>query len=127
MLDGYATKTIIEPINAPWWDNLVTEFFTENLIPYTFRDERDYLFPLEPATVPDKSDLVAQAGEPFAPEERSFPRRGASGPPTISGAGCRLRRQRLAPGIRCGPATTSGTTSGSIPTTERLDRARSSS
>jgi hypothetical protein len=61
MLDGYNTKTIIQPINAPWWDNMVTEFFVENMIPYTFRDEREYLFPLETATVPEKTDLVARA------------------------------------------------------------------
>ena len=22
MLDGYETKTVIQPINAPWWDNM---------------------------------------------------------------------------------------------------------
>ena len=32
MLDGYQTKTVIQPIKAPWWDNYLTEFFTENLI-----------------------------------------------------------------------------------------------
>ena len=33
VLDGYETKTLIQPINAPWWDNYLTEFFTENLVP----------------------------------------------------------------------------------------------
>jgi hypothetical protein len=60
LLDGYATKTVIEPIPAPWWDNIALEFFVENLIPYTFRDEREYVFPLEPATVPEKNDLVGR-------------------------------------------------------------------
>ena len=32
ILDGYATKTVIQPINAPWWDNYFTEFFTENIV-----------------------------------------------------------------------------------------------
>jgi hypothetical protein len=61
MLDGYNTKTVIQPICAPWWDNMVTEFLTENLIPYVFRDEREYIFPMEPATVPEKTDLVTRA------------------------------------------------------------------
>src|SRR4051812_45120932 len=61
MLDGFETRQVIEPINAPWWDNYVTEFFTENLIPYTFRDEREYVYQLAPATVPDKNDLLARA------------------------------------------------------------------
>ncbi len=72
MLDGYATKTVIEPINAPWWDNLITEFFVENMIPYTFRDEREFLFPMEPATVPEKNDLVARA-EALRSEGRIIP------------------------------------------------------
>src|SRR3954471_1345283 len=61
MLDGFETRQVIEPINAPWWDNYVTEFFTENLIPHTFRDEREYVYQLAPATVPDKNDLLARA------------------------------------------------------------------
>ena len=61
MLDGYQTQTIIQPINAPWWDNYITEFFTENLIPYTFRDEREYLFQMAPTTVPTQNDLLARA------------------------------------------------------------------
>jgi hypothetical protein len=57
MLDGYQTQTIIQPIKAPWWDNLLTEFVTENLIPYTFRDERDFTYELAPATIPDVNPL----------------------------------------------------------------------
>jgi hypothetical protein len=61
MLDGYQTQTIIQPVNAPWWDNYVTEFFSENLVPYTFRDERDFTYQMCPATIPDKNDLLARA------------------------------------------------------------------
>jgi hypothetical protein len=61
MADGYDTFTTIQPINAPWWDNFVTEFFTENLIPYTFRDEREYCYQLQPATVPEKNSLLGRA------------------------------------------------------------------
>jgi hypothetical protein len=61
MLAGHETLTTIQPINAPWWDNVVTEFFTENLIPYTFRDEREYIYQLAPSTVPEKNDLLARA------------------------------------------------------------------
>lgn len=48
MLDGYQTKTVIQPINAPWWDNLATEFLTENCLPVTLRDERQFTYKLEP-------------------------------------------------------------------------------
>ena len=61
MLDGHQTQTIVQPINAPWWDNYLTEFFTENLIPYTFRDEREFTYQMVPSTVPTQNDLLARA------------------------------------------------------------------
>jgi hypothetical protein len=61
MLDGYQTQTIIQPINAPWWDNYITEFFTENVIPYTFRDEREYVYQMSPTVLPTQNDLLARA------------------------------------------------------------------
>ncbi len=33
VMDGYETKTLLQPIDAPWWDNYLTEFFTENMVP----------------------------------------------------------------------------------------------
>ena len=61
MLDGYQTQTVIQPIKAPWWDNLLTEFFTENFIPYTFRDERVYDYQLTPTIIPSTNELVDRA------------------------------------------------------------------
>jgi len=61
ILDGYQTQRIIQPIKAPWWDNLATEFFTENLIPFTFRDEREYTYRLAPAVPADKNQLLNNA------------------------------------------------------------------
>jgi PEGA domain len=61
ILDGYQTKTLIQPINTPWWDNYVTEFFTENLVPVSLRDERDYKYTLEPAQTPPQGELRDRA------------------------------------------------------------------
>jgi hypothetical protein len=61
MLNGYQTKTIIQPINAPWWDNYFTEFFTENFVPVSLRDEREYKFSLEPALSPPQGELRDRA------------------------------------------------------------------
>jgi hypothetical protein len=60
VLDGYQTQTIIQPLNAPWWDNPLTEFFTENMIPYTFRDEREFVYQMQPTSIPEVNDLVAR-------------------------------------------------------------------
>ena len=61
LLDGYETKTVIQPIKAPWWDNLFTEFFTENLVPFNLRDEREFKYTLTPASSPRANDLHDRA------------------------------------------------------------------
>ena len=61
MLDGYETKTVMQPIRAPWWDNLLTEFFTENIVPVSLRDEREFKYQLEPAQSPPLGELRDRA------------------------------------------------------------------
>jgi hypothetical protein len=73
MLDGYATKTIIQPIAAPWWDNLLTEFFTENVIPVSLRDEREFKYQLVPAESPLQGELRDRA-ESLRSEARVLPK-----------------------------------------------------
>jgi PEGA domain-containing protein len=74
--EGYQTQRLIQPIKPPWWDNLLTEFFTENLIPITFRDERDYAYKLAPATNPpinellDRSQTLRAIGQTEPPPRR---------------------------------------------------------
>jgi hypothetical protein len=72
VLDGYQTQTIIEPINAPWYDNYLTEFFSENLIPWTIRDEREYTYKLTPARSPTEEVLTNRA-EALRSEARILP------------------------------------------------------
>lgn len=59
--DGYQTQRIIQPIEAPWYDNLLTDFVSENLIPWTIRDEREFVYRLSPAVNPPTGDLVQRA------------------------------------------------------------------
>jgi hypothetical protein len=61
VLDGYERQTIIQPVNAPWWDNYATEFFTENLIPWVFRDEREFTYKLAPAQAPTEESVRNRA------------------------------------------------------------------
>jgi hypothetical protein len=72
MLNGYQTKTVIQPISAPWWDNYFTEFFTENFVPLSMRDEREYKFQLEPAVSPPQGELRDRA-ESLRSEARVLP------------------------------------------------------
>ena len=59
--DGYQTETVIQPVKRPWYDNYLTEFFTENLVPWTIRDEREFVYTLRPATIPATEDLSVRA------------------------------------------------------------------
>jgi len=73
ILDGYETKKVIQPIKAPWWDNLFTEFFTENLLPFNLRDEREFAYTLTPASSPRAADLKDRA-EQLRSEARVLPK-----------------------------------------------------
>jgi hypothetical protein len=57
---GYKTQHIIQNVPAPYYDNLLTEFFTENFLPFTIRDERDFFFTMERETGEDDGNLVAR-------------------------------------------------------------------
>jgi hypothetical protein len=59
--DGYQTQRIIQPMRPPWWDNYLTEFFSENLVPWTIRDDREFVYKLQPATLPATPELQARA------------------------------------------------------------------
>jgi hypothetical protein len=61
VLDGYETQTIIQPMPAPWWDNYFTEFFTENMIPWVIRDEREFTYKLTPSRLPTENELSGRA------------------------------------------------------------------
>jgi hypothetical protein len=59
--DGYDTQEIVQDFPPPWYDNLLTEFFTENVIPYTFRDERTFTYKLQPTQPTDPNMLLGNA------------------------------------------------------------------
>lgn len=59
--DGFQTEQFLQPCRAPWWNTGLTDWFTENILPFTIRDEREWTFKLQPATVPKREDLVARA------------------------------------------------------------------
>lgn len=75
--DGFETTEVIQPVRPPWWDNYVTEFFTENLIPFTLRDEREFYYEMRPSTIPSTNDLQNRA--------ESLRRAGQSTPPARRG------------------------------------------
>jgi hypothetical protein len=67
--EGYETKEVVEKFKAPWYDNYLTEFFTENLNPYTFRDEVEFSYklipsrPVEEAGLQDRAEAIRIQGQ----------------------------------------------------------------
>lgn len=59
--EGYDTMHLVQPIKAPWYDNLFTEFVSENVVPFTIRDEREFNYRLTPSTTPDTGDFLGRA------------------------------------------------------------------
>ena len=72
MLDGYQTQRVKQAIEAPWYDNLLTESISENVIPFTIRDERDFEYQMAPATLPSTSDVMSR-GDSLRAQARAAP------------------------------------------------------
>ncbi len=70
--EGFETVNTTLPIRAPIWDNAVTGFFTENLIPITLRDEREFTFQLKPTVNPPIGDLIGR-GEALRQQAQGAP------------------------------------------------------
>ncbi len=72
VMDGYETKTFVEQFQAPWWDNYLTEFFSENVVPWVIRDEREFTYKLDPARQPPTEQVQSRA-EALRSEARILP------------------------------------------------------
>jgi hypothetical protein len=59
--DGRETKTVLQPLPAPWYEVPPLDFFSENIVPGTLHDMRTLDFKLDPQGVVPKEDLLARA------------------------------------------------------------------
>lgn len=59
--DGYQTQRVEENIKPPWYQWFLIDFFTENLVPYPFRDIRRIHVPLQPAQMVPPEQVLQQA------------------------------------------------------------------
>lgn len=81
--DGYETLTVEQKIKTPWYEWFGLDFVSENLIPYTIRDEQQLNFQMVPQQVPQREQLASRAEELRASTQaqRFVP------PPTLPPAG----------------------------------------
>ena len=77
--DGYKTEKILQDFPAPWWDNALTDFFSENLLPVTLRDERDFAYRMVPSENSSPNEVLTRANglkqealAPPPPKRRTF-------------------------------------------------------
>ena len=86
--DGYETLTVEQRVWPPWYEWFGIDFVSENLIPYTFRDERQLSFQMIPQQIPPSPQLAARAEElRIEPGAALRPASGAA-PIATSASGC---------------------------------------
>ncbi|MDR1290707.1 MAG: PEGA domain-containing protein [Planctomycetaceae bacterium] len=61
--DGYATKTVIKPVAAPWYELPGIDFVSEVLLPGKLTDYKFYEFDLEPEHLVPNHELLSRAEE----------------------------------------------------------------
>lgn len=59
--DGFETVVALEPLSPPAYDYPGVDFFTENLVPFEFRDERTLNYTLTPQKVMPTDEILARA------------------------------------------------------------------
>jgi hypothetical protein len=86
--DGYETRTINQTISAPWYQWIGLDFVSEVLIPWRIRDDRNYVYELEPTQMVSSDELMQRA-EVVREQGRTPPAR------VIERAGIANKRSRL--------------------------------
>lgn len=83
--DGYETKTINQRISTPWYEVFPLDFISEVIVPWRVRDERNYVYSLEPQTMVSNDQLLERAAQVRAegknPPERVLRRAKVNPPP----------------------------------------------
>ncbi len=86
--DGYETRTINQTISAPWYQWIGLDFVSEVLIPWRIRDDRNYVYELEPTQMVSSDELMQRA-EVVRDQGRTPPER------VLQRAGVANKRSRL--------------------------------
>ena len=59
--DGYETMVVHENVRAPFYEWFLLDFFSENVIPFTFRDIRRFHYQLQPKQVVPPDTVLQKA------------------------------------------------------------------
>lgn len=59
--EGYQTLRVKQPIETPWYQYPIVDFFSENLVPFQITDQRPLYYELDPVLQPNLDTLKAEA------------------------------------------------------------------
>ncbi len=59
--DGYEILAVKENIKAPWYQYFPLDFVSENLIPWTIRDRREFVYTLRPLQIEPPEAVLGRA------------------------------------------------------------------
>ena len=59
--DGYETRTVMQPISAPWYQVLPFEFVSDNLALTKINDRRDITYTLQPQRMVPTQEVLDRA------------------------------------------------------------------
>ena len=59
--DGYETQVVREKVRAPFYEWLLFDFFSENVVPWNIRDIRRFNYQLQPKQVVPQKTVLDQA------------------------------------------------------------------
>ncbi len=72
MQDGFTTQRVLQKIDAPWFDNYLTEFISECVVPFTIRDEREFVYDMK-QTEPPRTDELLNRGQSLRQQATTIP------------------------------------------------------
>ncbi len=75
--DGYQTLRVDEQVSPRWFEYFPLDFFTENVIPYTFRDIRRFHYQMQPMPIV-APEMVLEQGRGLRDRGRAIEGGGAN-------------------------------------------------
>ena len=58
---GFETLTALQKVQAPWYQRIPLDFFSDNLLPFRVTNRHDFTFNLRPSVVVSEQELLDRA------------------------------------------------------------------
>jgi hypothetical protein len=61
--DGFETLVVDQKVPMPWYEFPGLDFISENMLPFTIHDRREFFYHMEPMRIPSAADLLNKSQE----------------------------------------------------------------